>query len=533
MNYTLDWHSYRYLPYERRLALRELRALTGGDPQSAGEGVVVSGAPKVGSSLERLTYFRRVRFNGTGVLVPLQGQLEATTAKTIRQPLLFQEVGKGPQLTRQSTRYSVHGLHEYKGKFNPQIVRATANLLRLGLGGKARLLDPFCGSGTCLVEAAHLGWDAVGSDINPLAILISNAKLQALKVPAEILKDAAESVAERLERGIDGVDCNRAFSEKTARAISAKATRSIPNEPYLQKWFASSVLIQLRLILAEIARIRIEDSRVRTIFLVILSDVLRGVSLQDPADLRIRRRSDIQPNYPAVERFVKLLRQRAANILAAKEVLGTVRGRQRAVVGDSRRALPGPDEGFDGVITSPPYATALPYLDTQRLSLAFLDLLSPKALRALENDVIGNREISKSTREREEAIIKRAETELPAAVARLCVRAQRLAAEPGNGFRRRNVPALLVRYFRDMRAVFANTRTKIRSDGSFAMVVGPNRTTLNGETLVIDTPQLLAVVAESAGWEVQESLPLDAYQRFDLHRQNSITSERLVVLKRT
>jgi len=91
-------------------------------------------------------------------------------------------VDRAPKLRRQSTRYSVHGLHEYKGKFNPQIVRATANLLRLGLDRKAQILDPFCGSGTSLVEAAHMGWDALGTDINPLAILISNAKIQALKI---------------------------------------------------------------------------------------------------------------------------------------------------------------------------------------------------------------------------------------------------------------------------------------------------------------------------------------------------------------
>ena len=64
------------------------------------------------------------------------------------------------------------------------------------------------------------------------------------------------------------------------------------------------------------------------------------------------------------------------------------------------------------------------------------------------------------------------------------------------------------------------------------MVVGPNRTTLDGEMLIIDTPHLLGLVAETVGWKVEESLALDAYQRFDLHQQNSITSERLVVLRR-
>jgi hypothetical protein len=530
MIYTLDWHSYRLLPYERRLALREVQALTGGDPQSLDEGVTVSGGPRAQAKLERLTYFRQVRLNGTGVVVPLQGQLEATTSKTVPNSLLFADVDAAPKLRRQSTRYSVHGLHEYKGKFNPQIVRATANLLGLGLNRKAQLFDPFCGSGTSLVEAAHMGWDALGTDVNPLAILISNAKIQALKIPGNRLEDSCEGLATRLERHIAGVDCHEPFPDKTARFLSEKGRLRLPNESYLQSWFTPSVLIQLRLISTEISRIA--EPRIRDVANVVLSDVLREVSLQDPADLRIRRRSNPCDNYPAIDPFINRLRQRVRNVMSAGRILGKVRGRQRAVLGDSRRALAGHGESFDAVITSPPYATALPYLDTQRLSLAFLGLLSPKELRALENDVIGHREISKSDREREEATIRQAESELPPAVVHLCMHAQRLAAKPGNGFRRRNVPALLVRYFRDMRQVFATTRNKVRPGGSFAMVVGPNRTTLDGETLIIDTPQLLGFVAETTGWRVIESLALDAYQRFALHHQNSITTERLVVLRR-
>jgi site-specific DNA-methyltransferase (cytosine-N4-specific) len=345
-----------------------------------------------------------------------------------------------------------------------------------------------------------------------------------------MLGETCEGLAARLERHVAGINCDEAFPEKTARLLEKRAKFRLPNESYLQKWFAPSVLLQLRLICAEIACIA--DGRIRDVANVILSDILREVSLQDPADLRIRRRSNAQDNYPAVAMFISLLRQRTRNVIAAGRVLGTVRGRQRALLADSRRALPGLDESFDAVITSPPYATALPYLDTQRLSLAFLGLLSPKELRVLENEVIGNREISRAEREREEALLKRAELELPAAVVHLCSRAQRLAAKPGNGFRRRNVPALLVRYFRHMRDVLRIVRPKIRSSGSFAMVVGPNRTTLDGEMLVIDTPHLLGVIAESVGWKVEESLPLDAYQRFDLHRQNSITTERLIVLRR-
>ncbi len=46
---------------------------------------------------------------------------------------------------------------------------------------------------------------------------------------------------------------------------------------------------------------------------------------------------------------------------------------------------------FDAAITSPPYATALPYIDTQRLSLIWLGFASPKEVKVLENNLIGSR----------------------------------------------------------------------------------------------------------------------------------------------
>ena len=64
------------------------------------------------------------------------------------------------------------------------------------------------------------------------------------------------------------------------------------------------------------------------------------------------------------------------------------------------------------------------------------------------------------------------------------------------------------------------------------MVVGPNRTTLSGQPLTIDTPHLLVEVAQAVGWKLQEVIALDAYQRFDLHQENSITSEKLILLRR-
>jgi site-specific DNA-methyltransferase (cytosine-N4-specific) len=522
----LDWHSYRLLPYEQELGMREVQALTGGSPVQEGNGVRVASPPREFSILDRLTYFREARLNGTSVIVPLQGQLEATVAAKAKAATQREDVG--PCLARQSTRYSAHGLHEYKGKFNPQIVRVTANLV-LGCATKARILDPFCGSGTTLVEAAHSGWDSLGIDLNPLAVFISNTKLAALRLPTARLEIALGRLEQRLDAIGGDLDFQHAFSSKTLARLHQQSGAPLPNESYLAGWFCPSVLAQLRVISREIKRER--DRDIRSVALIVLSDILRSVSLQDPADLRIRRRVDVEPNYPAIPIFVKELRQKIDVLVAAKEVLGTIKGSQIAVLADSRIHCPGGDGEFDAVITSPPYATALPYIDTQRLSLAFLGLLSSAQLAATERELIGNREISEVERRREEIGFAEAIAVFPTELAQLLAKAKELAGRPGNGFRRRNVPSLLLRYFRDMRAALENIRPRVRRRGTFAMIVGPNRSTLGGHELVINTPELLAALAESVGWVVHELIPLEAYQRFDLHRQNSITTEKLILLK--
>src|SRR6185436_6702703 len=67
-----------------------------------------------------------------------------------------------------------HGFHTYPARMHPLTARRALATLELGKG--AIVLDPFCGSGTVLVEAALVGARAVGVDANPLAVAIARAK---------------------------------------------------------------------------------------------------------------------------------------------------------------------------------------------------------------------------------------------------------------------------------------------------------------------------------------------------------------------
>src|ERR1044072_4701504 len=90
---------------------------------------------------------------------------------------------------RERTKH-VHRLHPYLGKFVPQLVEA---LLERYVRPGGRVLDPFAGSGTTLVQALESGYDAVGVDIaafNALLISVKTREHDVATLAADI-RDAA------------------------------------------------------------------------------------------------------------------------------------------------------------------------------------------------------------------------------------------------------------------------------------------------------------------------------------------------------
>lgn len=496
---SLIWPKYRLLPYERLFAMAEATALLSlrGTPDQAGDRVTVDTLNT--NAARQLTYFSAFQ--------PASRSPEPTT-----QHLIESETSRGAR--RQSTRYSVHGLHEYKGKFNPQVARSLLNTA--GLPKNAMVLDPFCGSGTTLVECVHAGLRGIGTDINPLATMIANAKAKALACDAAEVSEEASAVV------------------GAARRAGGARLASDQRSQYLRRWFEESVLSRL-----EALRLQLEtrDPSIATILLVVVSNLLREFSLQEPQDLRIRRRKSPPSKRDLYDAFLEAVEVLVSNVRVVQRHLDVRVPSINAHNSDARsfaaggrsQALRGK---FHAAITSPPYATALPYIDTQRLSLVWLRLVEPNALPSLQAELIGSREFNGSPRSSWERRLYQNSDGLPRRHAAMCRQLVKMVGD-GDGFRRHAVPALLYRYLVGMRDSFLAVHSLLRRGAPFFLVVGYNHTVLGGRRFDIPTPSLLADLAQQVGFKVEGCEGLQTYQRYGLHQRNAIEREDLLTLRVT
>ena len=92
------------------------------------------------------------------------------------------------------THELTHGLHPYPAKMVPQIARVLID--KFSNKGET-VLDPFCGSGTVLVESLISGRDGIGVEINPLAILISKAVTTPIE-ESRLARNSTEYLNQRL-----------------------------------------------------------------------------------------------------------------------------------------------------------------------------------------------------------------------------------------------------------------------------------------------------------------------------------------------
>lgn len=518
-------------PFERRLALQELRALVDGSviPVNGDEATAsifsVAGTNDARSLRCALAYWRSIGDDADGLTVQLRGEATLEIARNgtvINKPTrAIRALVPSKLPNKRCLRYATHGLHEYRGKFFPQLARALMNIAQLPENGT--VLDPMCGSGTTLVEARLSGRKGYGLDMNPLSVFITDVKCRALTLKPMALTAAFDYLRIALETPVS------ATGERGCFSSLANGDRL-----YLERWFASETITELDRIEAAISQL--PEGTLRNFFRVCLSNILRGVSWQKDDDLRVRRETTMLPVGEATARFL----DEAAR--STKTVAAFLAERGRSKVGshtvreaDARQAtsaLPRLVGKVDAVITSPPYATALPYIDTDRLSLVYLGLLQREDHRVRDTLMIGNREVTTRSRAEYWRFYKANKSRLPPDTCALIERIDRLNNAGSVGFRRRNLPTLLSRYFFDMHEVMRQTFSMLRPGGDMFLVVGNNRTVAGGQPVAIRTAEHLAAIANSLGFRTADDMAMDMLVSRDIFRKNAVPSERIMRLKK-
>jgi len=419
------------------------------------------------------------------------------------EPNLFSEIS--PKNSRE-IRYLTHSFHEYKGRFYPQLAKVFMNYAGIKKGDK--VLDPFCGSGTTLVESLLYGVDAVGIDINPIAFLLAKAKVKSIQLK---LKDL--SIIKKSFQNIE--------DESDWEKININDYSNSLDTEYLKNWFPEGNLKKVIYIQKRIKELQNETYELFS--KVVLSNLLREFSFQDPSQLRIKRRIDTPPKN-LIKTFKKNLVEQIENLEKFQSLERFELGSKvENYLGDTRTLMKSANlnkNSIDLVITSPPYATALPYVDTDRLSLFAFGYTNKNNFRKLEETLIGNREITKSKRE---ILDKELETNfkesiLPKEIIETLKKIYFLNKDANVGFRRKNTAAVLYKYFLDMHkyAFF---------------VVGNNRTTAGEKVINIPTDDFIRSIAESNNFKLIEKISMNVQQSYMIHSKNSINTESILILQ--
>ena len=366
------------------------------------------------------------------------------------------------------------------------------------------------------------GLNAFGTDINPVAYLIAKSKIRSLFIKKTELDNCLNQYSDYLKSYVK-IDYNN-FKDSL-------------DIDYLLDWFPEENLSKFLFLLEKIEKEPIED--VQLLLKVTLSNILKEYSYQDPTQLRIRRRKD-QPKTNLFEDFIAHLEKNANTLKNFINIDISHNHRYKVEnylcdIKELQTNLNIEKNSVDVVVTSPPYVTALPYIDTDRISLfAFGLAKSREAFRKLEKTMIGNREIThKEQQIAEKLMISSFDSDiLPSAVIKLIEKIHFLNKHADVGFRRKNMAVLTFKYFLDMKLAMVQIHDVLKFGKYAFFVVGNNKTLAGNEQINIPTDDFIGLIGESIGFEFEKKISLDVQKSYTIYSKNAINTESILVFKK-
>ena len=384
---------------------------------------------------------------------------------------------------------AIHEWYRFVLSFPPHLVRTY--LQRFGVTNTQRVLDPFYGTGTVLVECKKLGIRSVGIEANPMAHFASQVKVN-WNVNPDLLMGHARHVAEittaRLaEEGIEDnpliqvVQHERSFPDLPAEQMKLLLTNSISPLP-----------LHKTLVLLDCLEGERDDLYYAHKRLSLAKSLVYSISnLQFGPEVGV---GPAKHDAPVVSTWLTNVRAMANDL---QHVDGNNDIAAEAHLADARQiAQVIEPASIDAVITSPPYPNEKDYTRTTRLESVLLGFIRNKAeLQALKRGLVrsNTRGVYKGDDD-DQWVAEHSEIQHIAQT----IEARRIELGKTSGFERLYARVTKL-YFGGIARHLADLRTLLRPGAQLAYVVGDQASYLR---VMIPTGRLLADIAQSLGYEL-------------------------------
>ncbi len=382
---------------------------------------------------------------------------------------------------------AVHDWYRFVLSFPPHLVRAY--LERFGVEPGQQVLDPFCGTGTTLVECKKQGIASLGLDANPMAHFASGVKTDWQPDPAGLLTHARQVAA-------------AAAAQLAAAGIEDNPLRPLDPLPSLQTLPALAAALLLR---GSISPLPLHKTLVLLDCLGRHGDAryaaherlaLAKAVVQQASNLRFGPEVGVGPakaDAPVLSAWLAAVRVMTEDLAAVQTPASPA---TQVSARDARDLDSIPPQSIVAVITSPPYPNEKDYTRATRLESVLLGFIADRAdLRRLKQGLLrsNTRNVYKGDSDGQWIA---AFPEIAQLVAD--IEARRIALGKTSGFERLYGTVTRL-YFGGMARHLAALRPLLRPGAHLAYVVGDQASYFR---VLIRTGRLLATIAESLGYEV-------------------------------
>ena len=415
---------------------------------------------------------------------------------------------------------AAHDWYRFVLSFPPHLVRTYLD--RFGVTAGQCVLDPFCGSGTTLVECKKLGIASVGIERNPMAHFASRTKLDWSVNPDRLIAHAEEVAARAAARlSNDGIADEAPLPLFASNgAPVAGPLRELPAEAcaiLLKNSISARPLHKVLVLLEALA------TEERPEFSGHERLALARVIVQEASNLQFGPEVGVGPprvDAPVIAPWIKAVRSITRDLRQLGDQLSTP-----AVVHltDARHLTEViAPASIDAVITSPPYPNEKDYTRTTRLESVILGFIHNKAeLRALKQELVRSNTRSVYTVDTDDQLVVN-----HVEIQRIADEIERRRIELGktSGFERMYARVTRL-YFGGMARHLASLRTILRPGARLAYVVGDQASYLR---VMIRTGAILADLARGLGYEVES---VDLFRTRLATATRATLREEVVVLR--